>query len=163
MDWLLQECRDSQVGEALGHAHRGGRAEQNDRRVLVEVANGLDGASSRVAAGICRKQGDLEHIRVFAEQLQGALGALGVSMSLPWLLQFSLPGFGAMELILTGLIVGIGGQLGDLAMSAIKRDLDIKDMGVLIKGHGGILDRIDSLIYAAPLFFHMTRFTQGLY
>lgn len=94
---------------------------------------------------------------------EGALGALGVSMSLPWLLQFSLPGFGAMELILTGLIVGIGGQLGDLAMSAIKRDLDIKDMGVLIKGHGGILDRIDSLIYAAPLFFHMTRFTQGIY
>lgn len=88
---------------------------------------------------------------------EGSLGALGVSMALPWLLRFSFPHFTALELILTGLIVGITGQLGDLSMSVIKRDLGVKDMGAMIRGHGGILDRIDSLIYVTPLFFHMVR------
>src|SRR2546425_4949162 len=86
---------------------------------------------------------------------EGALGAFGVAMILPWLLRFSFPFFGTRELILTGLIVGIGGQLGDLSISVIKRDIGTKDMAVTIPGHGGILDRIDSLIYAAPLFLHM--------
>ena len=86
---------------------------------------------------------------------EGALGALAVSMILPWLLRFSLPEFGPTQLILTGLIVGIGGQLGDLSISVIKRDIGTKDMGSSIPGHGGILDRIDSLIYVAPLFMHM--------
>jgi len=93
---------------------------------------------------------------------EGALGAFAFSMVLPWLLRFSLPGFGARELLLTGLIVGVGGQLGDLSISVIKRDVGIKDMGATIPGHGGILDRIDSLVYVAPLFFHMVRFFEGL-
>jgi phosphatidate cytidylyltransferase len=92
----------------------------------------------------------------------GALGALAVSMALPWLLRFSFPHFGATQLILTGLTVGIGGQLGDLSISVIKRDIGIKDMGAGIPGHGGILDRIDSLIYVSPLFFHMAGYFYGL-
>src|SRR5947199_10338713 len=86
---------------------------------------------------------------------EGALGAFGVAMIVPWLLRFSFPFFGTRELILTGLIVGIGGQLGDLSISVIKRAIGTKDMAATIPGHGGILDRIDSLIYAAPLFMHM--------
>jgi len=93
---------------------------------------------------------------------EGALGALAVSMLLPWLLRFSLPEFGATQLILTGLIVGVGGQLGDLSISVIKRDIGTKDMGASIPGHGGILDRIDSLIYVAPLFMHMAGYYYGL-
>jgi phosphatidate cytidylyltransferase len=86
---------------------------------------------------------------------EGALGALAVSLILPWLLRFSFPFFGVRQLILTGLIVGVGGQLGDLSISVIKRDIGTKDMAATIPGHGGILDRIDSLIYVAPLFMHM--------
>ena len=93
---------------------------------------------------------------------EGAIGALAVSMALPWLLRFSFPHFGAVQLVMTGLIVGIGGQLGDLTISVIKRDIGVKDMGALIPGHGGILDRIDSLIYVAPLFFHMVGYYYGL-
>lgn len=94
--------------------------------------------------------------------LGGSAGALGISLILPWLLWFSFPHFDPIDLVLTGLIVGIGGQLGDLTISFIKRDIGIKDMGALIPGHGGILDRIDSLIFVAPLFFHMTRYFHGL-
>lgn len=86
---------------------------------------------------------------------EGALGALAVSLALPWVLRFSFPHFGRAQLLLSGLIVGIGGQLGDLSISVIKRDIGIKDMGAAIPGHGGVLDRIDSLVYTAPLFLHM--------
>lgn len=94
--------------------------------------------------------------------LGGSLGALAFSLVLPWCCRFSFPHFGPLQLVLTGLIVGIGGQLGDLAISVIKRDLGVKDMGALIPGHGGILDRIDSLIYTAPLFLHMVDFFYNL-
>jgi phosphatidate cytidylyltransferase len=93
---------------------------------------------------------------------EGSLGAFLVGMALPWIFRFSLEGFGTRELLLAGLIVGAGSQLGDLSISVIKRDIGIKDMGSLIEGHGGVLDRIDSLIYVAPLFFHMTRFFVGI-
>jgi phosphatidate cytidylyltransferase len=93
---------------------------------------------------------------------EGALGALATSMALPWLLWWSFPHFGVTQLVLAGLIAGVGGQLGDLAISVIKRDIGVKDMGATIPGHGGVLDRIDSLIYTAPLFFHMAGYFYGL-
>ena len=93
--------------------------------------------------------------------VEGAVGGFIVAMILPWALRFSFPSFGPAQLITIGLIVGIGGMLGDLSVSMIKRDLDTKDMGNAIPGHGGILDRIDSLIYVAPLFMHMTKYYQA--
>lgn len=86
---------------------------------------------------------------------EGAIGAACFSLALPWVLRFSFPHFGPMQLVLTGLIVAVGGQLGDLSVSVMKRDIGVKDMGATIPGHGGVFDRIDSLIYTAPLFLHM--------
>ena len=85
----------------------------------------------------------------------GAIGAIIVSMAMPWLLGFSFPHFTWAQKVLAGLIVGVGGQIGDLGVSVIKRDLGIKDMANTIPGHGGVLDRIDSLIVSAPLFVHV--------
>jgi phosphatidate cytidylyltransferase len=50
------------------------------------------------------------------------------------------------------------GIRGGLVMSAIKRDRGVKDWGWTIEGHGGVLDRLDSVIFAAPIFFHVTRY-----
>lgn len=54
--------------------------------------------------------------------------------------------------------VAVTGFLGDIVMSAVKRDLGVKDFSNMIPGHGGALDRMDSLAFAAPLFFHLTRY-----
>ena len=55
------------------------------------------------------------------------------------------------------LVVSILGFAGGLTMSAIKRDRGVKDYGTLVEGHGGVLDRIDSICFAAPVFYHITR------
>lgn len=67
----------------------------------------------------------------------------------PWLTPLSYS-----QAVVAGLIIGIGGVAGDLCISAIKRDLHIEASGCWLPGHGGILDRITSLSYTAPLFFH---------
>lgn len=64
--------------------------------------------------------------------------------------------------IVLGLTISVAGQFGDLVLSSIKRDLRIKDMGTLLPGHGGLLDRFDSLILAAPAMFHYVNYFIGV-
>ena len=83
----------------------------------------------------------------------GVLSATAVGAALWWITPFSPWQAAAMALV-----VNLMGFFGGLVMSAIKRDRGVKDWGQLIEGHGGMLDRLDSVIFAAPVFFHITRF-----
>ncbi|MEW4570265.1 phosphatidate cytidylyltransferase [Tautonia sp. JC769] len=66
------------------------------------------------------------------------------------------------QLAILGMLISVVGQLGDLMLSSIKRDLGLKDMGTTIPGHGGLLDRFDSLILVAPVVFHYLNYFVGV-
>jgi phosphatidate cytidylyltransferase len=83
----------------------------------------------------------------------GVASATLLGSALYWLTPFS-----PLESLGMSLAITLMGFFGGLTMSAIKRDRGIKDYGSVIEGHGGILDRIDSLCFAAPVFFHLTRY-----
>jgi phosphatidate cytidylyltransferase len=89
--------------------------------------------------------------KTWAGFIGGVIITSGLAMALAPLLTPLSPG----ESAIAGVIIAVGGFFGDLTVSAVKRDLGIKDMGATIPGHGGVMDRVDSLTYTAPLFFHL--------
>lgn len=85
--------------------------------------------------------------------LGGVATAILLGTGLWWLTPFTPAQAAGMSTAIT-----LMGFAGGLTMSAIKRDRGVKDFGALLEGHGGILDRVDSLCFAAPVFFHLTRY-----
>lgn len=83
----------------------------------------------------------------------GGLAAAAIGTALWWATPFTPAQAGGLSLLIV-----LCGFLGGLALSAVKRSLGAKDWGVMIEGHGGMLDRMDSVCFAAPVFFHVVRY-----
>jgi phosphatidate cytidylyltransferase len=88
----------------------------------------------------------------------GVLGGVGTV----YVGNLSMKALAWPDVLALGLIVGVGGQVGDFAESLLKRDSGVKDSSALIPGHGGVLDRFDSLLFAFPLVYTYLVFRYGI-
>jgi phosphatidate cytidylyltransferase len=91
--------------------------------------------------------------KTWAGLVGGGLAASGIGASLWWITPFSPWQAASMALAIV-----VGGFLGGLVLSAVKRSLGAKDWGTMIEGHGGVLDRMDSISFAAPILYHLTNY-----
>ena len=104
-------------------------------------------------AGRTKIAPDLSPSKTVEGFVGGVASATVVGALLWWITPFSPLQAGAFALL-----INLMGFFGGLVMSAIKRDRGVKDWGWMIEGHGGVLDRLDSVIFAAPVFFHTVRY-----
>lgn len=88
----------------------------------------------------------------------GLLAPIAVMFWVRYYLFFQDSNIGVIHVIIIGLIAGIFGQIGDLGESLFKREFEIKDSGKILLGHGGILDRFDSMIFVLPLVYYYLKF-----
>jgi len=96
------------------------------------------------------------------KSVEGAIGGLvGAVLGVLLAKVCFLPIIGFFAAVLIGLLLGIMGQLGDLFESLLKRACQVKDSGNMIPGHGGILDRLDSLLFAFPVIYYIARYGYG--
>lgn len=85
---------------------------------------------------------------------EGFIGGVLSTTAIGYFLGFLTP-LTTGQVLFVSFFLALAGFVGDIVMSSVKRDIGVKDMGAAIPGHGGILDRIDSLSYTAPVFFHL--------
>lgn len=85
---------------------------------------------------------------------EGFLGGMISTIAIGYCLMFLTP-LNVPQVVLVSFMIAFTGFFGDVVMSSIKRDVGVKDTGAIIPGHGGVLDRVDSLAYTAPTFFHL--------
>ena len=96
------------------------------------------------------------------KSVEGGIGGLVGSILAVFLCRATfLPEIGLFEAVGIGVLLGVAGQLGDLFESLLKRSCGVKDSGWLVPGHGGILDRLDSLLFAFPLVYYIARYGHG--
>lgn len=153
------------VGGALGHAaYVANDADYRPRLLLLFLGVGLND----VFAFICGKTFGRRRLAPNTspnKTVAGSVGALLLTGTLVALLASRVYAGTPMDhplwLAALGFIVSASGQLGDLVMSSIKRDIGVKDTGTLLPGHGGLLDRFNSMLLAAPAYFHFVGYFVG--
>ncbi len=99
---------------------------------------------------------DVNATRSWEGLMGAAFGSAFVAIIMQWLIPVTP--FQWYTAGLMGLLISVMASSGSMTLSAIKRDRGIKDYGTLVQGHAGILDRIDSICFAAPIFYHVTKY-----
>lgn len=96
------------------------------------------------------------------KSVEGGIGGLLGSVLAVFIARYTfMPSIGLIDGVLIGLVLGTAGQLGDLFESLLKRACQVKDSGSIIPGHGGLLDRLDSLLFAFPLVYYIAKYGYG--
>ena len=88
-----------------------------------------------------------------AKTWEGALGGVAVAVALGWALRWLVPSLTARDVVLHAAVIGVASLIGDLVLAAFKRDAGLKDWGTALPGHGGVLDRVNGVLLAAPAVF----------
>jgi len=95
--------------------------------------------------------------------VEGLLGGIGLAVAAAFLAQvWFVPQLQPMDTVILGVVLTGAGLFGDLWESAIKRRAGVKDSGSILPGHGGMLDRIDSLLFTAPTFYYYVTWIRGI-
>ena len=90
--------------------------------------------------------------------IEGGVGGLLLTLVIVTPVAYVLLDFGLAKALIIGAVVSIASQCGDLFESSLKRILDVKDLGNFLPGHGGVLDRVDSLLFTAPAVYYISLF-----
>jgi phosphatidate cytidylyltransferase len=152
-------------GSALGHlGYMANDPQYRPRLLLVIVAVELNDVAAFVTGRLFGKRKLCPNTSP-NKTIAGSVGAIIVTTLFVTLVGQWVFAETAMDvawrLVLLGVLISVVGQFGDLVLSSIKRDLGLKDMGATIPGHGGLLDRFDSLIFVAPAVFHFVGYLLG--
>jgi len=138
------------LGALVGVAVVAGR-----EAVLVLMATVAISDTAQYYAGRTFGRHPLAPRRSPKKTIEGAVGGFVVAPAvLVWLGMLWLPGLTPLQLALLGVLLVAAGIIGDLFESMLKRAADLKDSSHLIPGHGGVLDRIDALLFAAPVYYY---------
>jgi phosphatidate cytidylyltransferase len=142
------------VGVLMGHALLLHQLSDGRALILFLLAVTWTGESAAYAMGSLIGRHQLAPSISPGKTIEGALSQLAASVMAGVALGWLVPGWSQVEAAGAGLVLGVVGQIGDLAESLIKRSVDAKDAGALIPGHGGLLDRVDGLLFNTPALFY---------
>lgn len=150
------------VGWLLGHGLLLSLLADGAHLVLLLVGTTWAGESAAYVVGSALGRHPLAPVISPRKTVEGAVGQFTVSIvTAAGLGAWLVPQWSMSTAILAGALLGIVGQVGDLVESAIKRSLGAKDTGGLIPGHGGVLDRLDGLLFNAPTLFYYASWVGG--
>jgi phosphatidate cytidylyltransferase len=150
------------VGWLLGHGLAFEALPDGAPLVLFLVGTTWAGESAAYAVGSLVGRRQLAPAVSPRKTVEGALGQLVFSTAVAAALgAWLLPQWSVSTAVVAGAMLGIVGQIGDLVESVLKRSLGAKDTGALIPGHGGVLDRLDGLMFNAPALFYYASWVGG--
>lgn len=150
------------VGWLLGHGLLLGVLPDGAHLILFLVGTTWAGESAALVIGSAVGRHPLAPVISPRKTVEGAVGQLGASVVAASVLgAWLLPQWSGGTTVLAGAVLGVVGQIGDLGESVIKRSLGAKDTGGLMPGHGGVLDRLDGLLFNAPALFYCASWIGG--